>query len=88
MKPYPTIALPLPARTDAGRIAAARDFAGRLSRKRTVREVAPTSMPRDAIAPRLHAAGIRPQNGRTSPRRVVGPAAEGGRAPHEDAGFP
>lgn len=96
MTPYPTIALPpMPARSDAGRIAAARDFAERSSRRRTVRDVAPTPVPRHVVAHCPRAAGSRPKNERASVRRGVGHPVQGcrlldlrRRALHEDAGFP
>lgn len=72
MTPYPTIALsPMPARTDAERIAAARDFADRLSRRRTVRDFAPTPVPRDVIAHCLRAAGTAPSGAHQQPWRFV-----------------
>ncbi len=72
MTPYPTIALPpMPARTDAERIAAARDFADRLSRRRTVRDFAPTPVPRDVIEHSLRAAGTAPSGAHQQPWRFV-----------------
>jgi len=72
MKPHSTIALPpMPARTDAERIDAARDFADRMSRRRTVREFAPTPVPREVIEHCLRAAGTAPSGANQQPWRFV-----------------
>lgn len=72
MKPHPTIALPpMPALGDADRIAAARDFADRLARRRTVRDFASTPVPREVIEHALRAAGSAPSGANQQPWRFV-----------------
>jgi len=72
MKPSPPIVLPpAPVRTDAERIPAARDFADRPSRRRTVPGVAANAAPRELIDHRLPAAVAAPGGVRRQPWRFV-----------------
>lgn len=67
-----TVALPAPRPlTDAERIARARDFADELARRRTVRDYAPTPVPRELIEHCLRAAGTAPSGANQQPWRFV-----------------
>jgi nitroreductase len=57
--------------TDAGRIAVAAAFADELAGRRTVREFAPTPVPRELIAHCLRAAGSAPSGANQQPWRFV-----------------
>ncbi|MEO6969070.1 MAG: nitroreductase family protein [Rhodanobacteraceae bacterium] len=68
------VTVPLPARetlTDAERIAHAAQFADEISRRRTVREFAPTPVPRELIEHSLRAAGSAPSGANQQPWRFV-----------------
>ena len=68
----PTIALPpMPAMTDDERLAAAQAFADELARRRTVRDYAPTPVPRTVIEQCLRAAGSAPSGANQQPWRFV-----------------
>ncbi len=72
MQAHHTIALPpLPSLSDEERIAAARAFAEDLGRRRTVREYAPTPVPREVIEQCLRAAGSAPSGANQQPWRFV-----------------
>lgn len=67
-----TVALPTPStHTDAERIARARDFADELALRRTVRDYAPTPVPRAVIEQCLRAAGTAPSGANQQPWRFV-----------------
>ncbi len=67
-----TVALPTPSTlTDAERIARARDFADELALRRTVRDYAPTPVPRAVIEQCLRAAGTAPSGANQQPWRFV-----------------
>lgn len=68
----PTIALPpMPSMTDEERVAAAKAFADDLARRRTVRDYAPTQVPRAVIEQCLRAAGTAPSGANQQPWRFV-----------------
>ena len=68
----PTIALPpMPSMTDEERVAAAKAFADDLARRRTVRDYAPTPVPRAVIEQCLRAAGTAPSGANQQPWRFV-----------------
>jgi iodotyrosine deiodinase len=72
MQAHHTIALPpLPSLSDEERIAAARAFAEDLGRRRTVRDYAPTPVPREVIEQCLRAAGSAPSGANQQPWRFV-----------------
>lgn len=72
MHTHSTIALPpLPPMSDDDRIAAARAFADDLARRRTVRDYAPTPVPRAVIEQCLRAAGSAPSGANQQPWRFV-----------------
>ncbi len=72
MHDAPTIALPpMPTISDTERIAIARAFADELARRRTVRDYAPTPVPRDVIEQCLRAAGTAPSGANQQPWRFV-----------------
>jgi nitroreductase len=72
MPDAPTIPLPaMPAFDDAERIARAREFADELARRRTVRDYAPTPVPREVIEHCLRAAGTAPSGANQQPWRFV-----------------
>ena len=72
MQNHQTIALPpMPSLSDDARIAAAREFADELARRRTVREYAPTPVPRAVIEHCLRAAGTAPSGANQQPWRFV-----------------
>ncbi len=60
-----------PAMTDAERVARATAFADELSRRRTVRDYAPTPVPREVIEQCLRAAGTAPSGANQQPWRFV-----------------
>ncbi len=67
-------AIPLPARealSDAERLQRAHAFADELARRRTVRDFAPTPVPREVIAECLRAAGTAPSGANQQPWRFV-----------------
>lgn len=67
-----TVALPTPSvLTDAERTARARDFADELALRRTVRDYAPTPVPRAVIEQCLRAAGTAPSGANQQPWRFV-----------------
>ncbi len=72
MQDHQTVPLP-PMRplSDEARIAAARDFADELARRRTVREYASTPVPRAVIEHCLRAAGTAPSGANQQPWRFV-----------------
>jgi nitroreductase len=72
MSQHPTIDLPpMPTLTDGERIARTREFAEDLARRRTVRDYAPTVVPRDVIEHCLRAAGSAPSGANQQPWRFV-----------------
>jgi iodotyrosine deiodinase len=72
MSDHPSVALPpLPAYSEAERVDRARDFADALSRRRRVREFAPTPVPRAVIGHCLRAAGSAPSGANQQPWRFV-----------------
>lgn len=72
MQTPPTIALPpMPLMLDDDRVAVARDFADELARRRTVRDYAPTQVPRAVIEHCLRAAGTAPSGANQQPWRFV-----------------
>jgi iodotyrosine deiodinase len=72
MQHHQTVALPpMPPLSDEERIAAARAFADELARRRTVRDYAPTPVPRAAIEHCLRAAGTAPSGANQQPWRFV-----------------
>jgi nitroreductase len=72
MSDHPSVALPpLPAYSEAERVDRARDFADVLSRRRTVREFAPTPVSREVIEHCLRAAGSAPSGANQQPWRFV-----------------
>lgn len=72
MHNHSTIALPpMPEMTDDARIAAACAFADDLARRRTVRDYAPTQVPRTIIEHCLRAAGSAPSGANQQPWRFV-----------------
>ncbi len=72
MTAHPSIELPAAiAMTDAERIARATAFADELSRRRTVRDYAPTPVPRQVIEQCLRAAGTAPSGANQQPWRFV-----------------
>jgi iodotyrosine deiodinase len=67
-----TIALPpMPAMTDDERLATAQAYADELGRRRTVRDYAPTPVPRAVIEQCLRAAGSAPSGANQQPWRFV-----------------
>jgi iodotyrosine deiodinase len=72
MSQHPTIDLPpMPTLTNGERIARTREFAEDLARRRTVRDYAPTVVPRDVIEHCLRAAGSAPSGANQQPWRFV-----------------
>ena len=72
MTAYATIELPVAQdSTDAERLAKATGFAEELSRRRTVRDYAPTPVPRAVIEQCLRAAGTAPSGANQQPWRFV-----------------
>lgn len=72
MQAHPTIALPpMSALSDDERIAAAKAYADDLARRRTVRDFAPTPVPRAVIEHCLRAAGSAPSGANQQPWRFV-----------------
>jgi nitroreductase len=72
MSDHPSVVLPpLPAYSEAERVDRARDFADALSRRRTVREFAPTPVSREVIEHCLRAAGSAPSGANQQPWRFV-----------------
>ncbi|MEQ1513648.1 MAG: nitroreductase family protein [Lysobacteraceae bacterium] len=68
----PTIVLPpMPSMTDEERVAAAKAFADDLARRRTVRDYAPTPVPRAVIEQCLRVAGTAPSGANQQPWRFV-----------------
>lgn len=69
---HPTVSYQPPAPLDdAERLARARAFADELQRRRTVRDYAPTPVPREVIAECLRAAGAAPSGANQQPWRFV-----------------
>ena len=62
---------PSPALDDEQRLARAREFAGLMSRRRTVRDFAPTPVPREIIEACLQAAGTAPSGANQQPWSFV-----------------
>lgn len=60
-----------PVLSDAERLARAREFAGLMARRRTVRDFAPTPVPREVIEACLQAAGTAPSGANQQPWRFV-----------------
>lgn len=72
MTTHPTIALPVRAPlADEDRIALARAFADEMQQRRTVRDVAPTPVPRAVIQACLRAAASAPSGANQQPWRFV-----------------
>lgn len=72
MADYPTIELATPPdMADDARLARATGFADELSRRRTVRDYAPTPVPREVIEQCLRAAGSAPSGANQQPWRFV-----------------
>ena len=68
MTDHPAIPFPpLPAMTDAARIAAAEAFADHIARRHTVRAFAPTPVPRAVIEAAIRAAGTAPNGANHQP---------------------
>lgn len=87
MTDHPAIPLPPPpAMTDAERIAAAESFAALIAQRHTVRDFAPTPVPREVIEAAIRAAGTAPNGANHQPWHfaVVG-SAEKKRAIREAA---